>query len=78
MTRRLFMDPKVRTTVEAALNHAMDDEEWLQSMVDDDDVPQNTVAEVYQNLEHYITDTLYGSIGHVADSGLYNTEDDTI
>ncbi len=44
--------------IEAALNRAMLDEEWLQDMAKDPSIDHGTSTGVFQGLESYITDHL--------------------
>ena len=49
---------KLGGVVEAAIDHAMADEQWLYDMADDSDIEQNTSTEVFRALESYVTDEL--------------------
>lgn len=44
--------------VEAALNKAMNDEDWLLAMADDPEIVHNDPTDVFQALESFITDVL--------------------
>lgn len=46
------------TLLEAALDHVMDDEQWLFDMANDPEIPQKSTSSVYHTLESYITERL--------------------
>lgn len=49
---------KLGGIVEAAIDKAMDDNDWIAAMASDPNIKQNTTDEVFQALESYVCDEL--------------------